>query len=197
MGEEECRRIRTDCRDELGSSWDEVARRAGGVELASEAVLTGAAAAGLRDLRPPPADHLDLLEGLEEVLADPVDALSWAIGGEALWSRRETELAEAAIDRIPDWLDDDGYEIRWHEAIADIATRAATEWHARRLVWLVEQARRQLPYDRFPRTTTAVRSGCERFEVDPASRPRLAALLLEDTIGIARTAELRETLLAA
>jgi hypothetical protein len=160
-------------------------------------VLAGAAAAGVRDLRPPPTDVLELLEELDEVLAEPLDALSWVIGGEALWSRRETELVESGVHRIPDWLDDDAYEARWRETIVDFAAGAATEWHARRLARLVERARRRLPYDGFPATTAAVSAGCERFDADTASRARLAALLLEDTIGTSTAEETREALLAA
>jgi hypothetical protein len=196
IGDEERRRILAVNRDELGASWDELALRAG-AELVNGAVLAGAAAAGVRDLRPPPTDVLELLEELDEVLAEPLDALSWVIGGEALWSRRETELVESGIHRIPDWLDDDAYEARWRETIVDFAAGAATEWHARRLARLVERARRRLPYDGFPATTAAVSAGCERFDADTASRARLAALLLEDTIGTSTAEETREALLAA
>ena len=180
---DEARRIVESCLALYPTEWSALAARCQSEQDALTALLGGAVAAGIRDLRPAEPADLELVDASDDLAGDPFEALALCLDGGQLWDLAEGREAERAIDAIPDWVDDYAYEHRWREALHDITARCTTDWHRRRLARLVARIGEQLPYEGFPRASLAIVSGCEQFAADEAFRLRLAATLLGDMVG--------------
>jgi hypothetical protein len=187
--QEERDRIVRAQRDAAPGEWGRLVEGLGDEELAEQALVAGSVVAALRDRRPPDPLRLELVDELERLQEDPCEALAMALAAEALWSLEESRRAEAAVAAIPDELDDDAYGERWEEVLAREAERMTTGWHRERLEWLVARLRAQAigPY---AKAAAAIAEGCARFERDEELRRRLAAMLLADSLGRVRLAEL-------
>jgi SEC-C motif len=183
LGLDEPARILAACLELVPDDWERLSARCDDDRDAVGALLGGAVAAGIRDHRPVERIAVETIEESDDLAQDSCNALGLCLDGEDLWSRAEGAAAEAAIEAIPDWVDDDAYEDRWREILAASAARLQTDWHRRRLARLVRRVERQLPFDGFPRANAAVRSGCEAFADDEQVRRRLGAMLLGDLIG--------------
>lgn len=197
MGDEEAVRIVSVFLELLPDEWDALSARCADDREAVGALLGGAVAAGIRDLRPVDRDLILIVEESDDLVDDPLEALATCLDGEQLWDRREGAAADRAIGAIPDWLDDDAYDVRWHATLASTAVELASDWHRRRLARLVARIERALPLPAFPKASAAIRRGCEQFAVDDATRARLAATLLGDMVGRETLDTVRAGLLAA
>ena len=188
---DEMRRIVESCLALYSAEWSALVARCQSEHDALTALLGGAVAAGIRDHRPPEPANLELVDTSDDLTGDPLEALALCLDGGQLWDPAEGREADRAIDAIPDWVGDDVYELRWRQALDDIAARRTTDWHRLRLRRLVARINEQLPYEGFPRASTAIRVGCEQFAADEAFRSRLAATLLSDLVGRDQLRELR------
>jgi SEC-C motif len=188
---DEARRIVESCLALYPAEWSALVARCQSERDALAALLGGAVAAGIRDHRSPEPADLELVDSSDDLAGDPFEALALCLDGGQLWEPAEGREAERAIDAIPDWVDDDVYESRWQGALDDIAARCTTDWHRRRLARLVVRIGEQLPYEGFPRASTAIRAGYEQFAADEAFGLRLAATLLGDMVGRDQLRELR------
>lgn len=191
LGADESRRIVEACLELYPDEWSALVSRCPSEHDALAALLGGAVAAGIRDFRLPERFALATVEASDDLAGDPFEALALCLEGSRLWSTEEGLEAERAIDAIPDWVDDDVYELRWQEALDDVASRRTTHWHRRRLARLVARIEARLPFEGFPRASAAILSGCEQFAADEAFRLRLAATLLGDLVGYEQLRELR------
>jgi len=191
LGLDEPVRIVEACFELFPDAWSVLAPACGSERDAVGALLGGSVAAGIRDFRPPERFAVETVETADDLAGDPFEALAMCLEGSQLWSPGEGRQAERAIDLIPDWVDDDEHERRWHEALERCAARGVTDWHRRRLARLVARIGEQLPYEGFPRASAAILSGCEQFAADGAFRLRLAAILLGDMVGRDQIRELR------
>jgi hypothetical protein len=154
-----------------------------GDEPAAEAVVfIGVVMAALQELRAVDSSVLELIEESEDVRTDPVFALALALVATDLWSIAEATAAEEALAAIPDFLDDDAYEILWIAAIEAKAARLWSPRHERRLARLVERLSAQLPIAGRANASAVLADGCDRFERDAEVRLRLAAMLLADSL---------------
>jgi hypothetical protein len=160
------------------------------------ALLGGAVAAGIRDLRPTERWAIETVEASDDLAGDPFEALAMCLDGDRLWDLDDGVLAERRIDAIPGWVGDDEYERRWQDALQVVATDLATGWHERRSAQLVKRVERQLPFTGFPRGSAAIGAGCQAFASDEAFRRRLAATLLGDLVGSGLIDALRAKLVA-
>jgi hypothetical protein len=181
-------RIGREYTGEFPDAWRSLVADFGDEAGARKAVVAGAVAAALGE--PPQLDGvaLELLDEYESLRSDPADALAVALDATCLWSIAEASLAEEAVARIPDWIDDDAYELRWKEALAHEATRFWTPRHERRLGVLVQRIRVQLPVAGHALASDVLAEACAAFEHDVRFRERLPAMLLADSLG-----PLRET----
>jgi len=197
LGSGESRRIVEACLALYPDEWSKLAARCQSEHDALTALLGGAVIAGIRDHRSTEPFDLELVEESDDLAGDPFEALAICLDGGQLWEPAEGREAERAIGAIPDWVDDEAYELRWEEVLGDTAARRTTDWHRRRLARLVWRVRKQLPYEGFPRASTAILSGCDQFVAAKAFRLRLAATLLGDMVGRDLTQRLRAALFAA
>jgi hypothetical protein len=197
LGLDEPARILAACLDLHGDEWERLSARCASNRDAVGALLGGAVAAGIRDHRPVERLMVETIEESSGLAQDPCEAMGLCLDGEQLWTREDGAEAEATIDAIPDWVDDDAYADRWREILDATAARLQTDWHRRRLARLVRRVQRQLPFDGFPRASAAVLSGCEAFAVDEQARRRLGAMLLGDLIGRDELEAMRAMLFAA
>lgn len=179
LPEREIARLGELARDELGETWSQACADLGEANVL-QALLLGAAAAGLRE-RPLVPAGVDALERLEGRLRDPCDALALVVDPCALWSVREAEDAAAVIDP----LDDDPTSIA-----AATVRRLWTGSHEQRLRYLAGRVREELPLERSPVASAALERACRRFARSRRSRRRLAALLLAAAAHIAGDAGL-------
>ncbi len=196
LGDDEAVRIVSACLEHLPEAWEALSGRCADDRAAVSALLGGSVAAGIRDLRPPDRDLIEIVEESDSLVDDPLEALATCLDGEQLWDRREGAEADRAIRAIPDWLDDDAYDERWTEVLDATAARLATDWHRRRLTRLVARVELQLPFAGLPKASASVGRGCERFAADNATRSRLAAVLLGDMVGLDQFDALRRLLAA-
>jgi hypothetical protein len=173
---------------QFSDAWRSLVADFGDEAGAHEAVVAGTVAAALGEPRRLDGLALELLDEYESLRADPADALAVALDATCLWSIAEASLAEAALARIPDWIDDDAYELRWKETLAHEATRFWTPRHERRLGVLVRRIRAQLPVAAHAVASVVLAEACAAFEHDARFRERLPAILLADSLG-----PLRET----
>jgi hypothetical protein len=183
LGFDEPQRILLACLDLYPDVWSSLSARCGSDRDAVGALLGGAVAAGIRDFRYPERFAVETVEAADDLSGDPFEALAMCLEGSQLWGREEGREAERAIDLIPDWVDDDEHERRWHEALRNTAPRLSTAWHSDRLRRLVGRVEQQLPFDGFPRASAAIETGCRHFAAEEDFRLQLAAVLLGDMIG--------------
>ncbi len=191
IGGDEPERILATCLDLFPDEWSALSARSVSERDALAALLGGAVVAGIRDFRYPERFAVETVEASDDLSGDPFEALAMCLEGSQLWSPAEGLEAERAIAAIPDWVDDDVYEIRWQEALRITAPRLVTEWHRRRLARIVGRIERQLPFEGFPRASAAIQAGCGQFAADERFRARLAATLLGDMVGSEQLRELR------
>lgn len=197
LGSDESRRIVEACVALYPDEWSTLAARCRSEHDALGALLGGAVIAGIRDHCLTEPLDLELVEESDDLAGDPFEALAICLDGGQLWEPADGRAAERAIAAIPDWVDDEAYELRWEETLGELAARCTTDWHRRRLARLVRRVRKQLPYEGFPRASAAIMAGCEQFEAAEAFRLRLSASLLGDLVGRDLTRRLRAELFAA
>ena len=151
-------------------------------------VVAGAIVAALGEAPAVEPMALALIEAREDLRADPAEVLALALDPTDLWSIAEATVTDDALAQIPEVLDDDAYEVVWTATIEAEATRHWSPRHERRLVRLVNRVRAQLPVAA-PSGTASVaiaEACCAALERDPEVRPRLAALLLADSVSLLR-----------
>jgi SEC-C motif len=148
-------------------------------EEVAAALLLGAVGAGIADRRRGELD-VDILDLIGT--DDPLEDLALAIGGECLWEWSDGEAVARELALIPDWVDDDVYDVRWVAAHRALAERLRTGWHEARLELLVRRVEEQLPVSGFPAASAALAEGCRRFAADGEFRAALAAALLSDVL---------------
>lgn len=185
-------RVRIANADDEGSAtiWQSFFDELGDDELVARAMVTGAAAAAVRERFPPERRTLEALEQLEELRRDPCTALASALEGGDLWSLHESVQADAALAALPEGLDDEEYEQRWEEAISAEAARLGTSWHRERLGELVRRLQSQLPLSGFPAASAALSEACAAYDRDPGLRAELAVALLADSLTRIRFGQL-------
>jgi hypothetical protein len=124
------------------------------------------------------------------IAGDPVAALAIALVAADLWSIAEATAADEAPAEIPDFLDDNAYEILWIAAIEAEAARLWSRRHERRLARLVERLKAQLPIAGRANASAVLADGCASFERDEEVRLRLAAMLLADSLDRLQQAQI-------
>ncbi len=168
---------------EFPSVWRSLVDDLGDEAEAEEAVFVGALVAALQEVRAVDPSVLELIEENEIILRNPVEALAMALEATDLWSIAEANAADEVLAKIPDFLDDDAYEILWIAAIEAEAQRLWSPRHAARLALLVERLGTQLPIAGHADVSAVLADGCSGFERDGDVRIRLAAMLLADSLG--------------
>jgi hypothetical protein len=181
LGEEERRRIVRECARRQRHVWRTLVREVGSAERAAEALISGAVVAAAVERMPPASGRLAYLE--EGAVTDPAEALALALRPDDLWSVVETAELGEALAGVDTGLDEEVYELHVEAAAALTARRLATSWHAKRLGVLVERVALQLPYPGHPRASSALARACGAFDRHPAVGPRLATLLLVDSLS--------------
>jgi hypothetical protein len=176
--------------------WNALSARCTSDRDAVSAVLCGSVAAGIRELRPPDRDLVELIDVDDLLAADSFEALALCLDGADVWDDAEAREADRAIEAIPDWLDDDAYEARWSDVLAEAAGALATDWHRRRLARLVGRIERWLPFAGLPRAGAAVAEACAEFASEEGFRQRLLVATLEDVAGRDLFRQLRASLAA-
>ena len=175
---------------EFPGVWRSLVDDLGDEAEAEEVVFIGAVVAALEEVRAVDPSVLELIEENEVILGNPVEALALALEATDLWSIAEATLADEALAKIPDVLDDDAYEILW---IATIEAEAARLWsprHEGRLARLVERLSAQLPIAGRANASAVLADGCAGFERDEEVRFRLAAMLLADSLDPLQQAQI-------
>jgi hypothetical protein len=168
---------------EFPGVWRSLVDDIGDEHEAEEVVFFGAVVAALQEVRTVNPSILELIEEDEGVAGDPVEALALALVATDLWSIAEADAVDETLAKIPDFLDDGGYEILWIAAIEAEAARLWSPRHERRLARLVERLSEQLPIAGRANASSVLADGCAGFERDPEVRLRLAAMLLADSLG--------------
>lgn len=180
----------------------------GNAELVERALLAGAVAAALDERQRPGSRWLQLLEERTELRADPAETLALALEAGDVWSLRESAEADDALASIDEDalmaeidadLDDelwdetyDGlYRARWKNVLGREAERLASKDHRKRLARLVARLARFEPCACHPRAWEGIAAACTAFDRDARLRARVLALLLEDSLGRLRQADLR------
>jgi hypothetical protein len=192
----ERRRIERRRGRECAAAWALLAAGLDDEELATEFLLAGGVVAVLGERRLPDPDALELIEEEPDVRADPCESLAFAIDECDLWSIAEGFEADGRLAAIPDELDDDAYDARWHDVLAAAAADLETRWHRDRLELLVGRLRERLPIESHPVASAVLADACERFRSDTVFRRRLAALLLSDMLDHVRDVHVRASLAA-
>ncbi len=168
---------------EFPGVWRSLVDDLGDEHEAEEVVFVGAVVAALEEVRAVDPSVLELIETNEVIAGRPVEALALALDATDLWSIAEAAVADEALAKIPDFLDDDAYEILWIAAIEAEAARLWSLRHEGRLARLVERLRTQLPIAGRANVSRVLADGCAAFECDGEVRITLAALLLADSLG--------------
>lgn len=175
---------------EFPGVWRSLVDDLGDEHEAEEVVFIGALVAALKEVRTVDPRVLELIEENEVVRTDPVSALALALVATDLWSIAEATAADEALAKVPDFLDDDAYEILWIDAIKAEAARLWSPRHERRLARIVERLSAQVPIAGRPNASAVLADGCAGFERDGEVRLRLAAMLLTDSLGPLRQAQI-------
>jgi hypothetical protein len=168
---------------EFPSVWRSLVDDLGDEAEAEQVVFVGALVAALEEVRAVDPSVLERIEEDDVFLGDPAGALAMALEATDLWSIAEATAADEALAKIPDFLDDDAYEILWMAAIEAEAARLWSARHTGRLALLVERLRTQLPIAGHADASAVLADGCAGFECDGELRIRLAAMLLADSLG--------------
>jgi SEC-C motif len=192
LGKQEIERIVTACFGLFREEWEELSGLVADEREALGALLAGAVAAGIRDCAPIGGGWIADIEDDEELASDPARSLGYLLEGEMLWEIADGDVATAALRRVPDWVDDDVYDVEFWVVLDATAAELGTDWHRARLARLVDRIRGELPFAGYPRATAALERACRRFVDDPAVPVRLAATLLSDMLGRRRYDEIRE-----
>jgi hypothetical protein len=175
---------------EFPSVWRSLVDDLGDEAEAEEVVFVGALVAALQEVRAVDPVVLELIEDNEVFTGDAVEALAIALVATDLWSIAEATAADEALAKVPDFLDDDAYEILWIAAIKGEAARLWSPRHERRLARLVERLSAQLPIAGRANACAVLADGCAGFERDPELRFKLAALLLADSLDPLQQAQI-------
>jgi hypothetical protein len=170
--------------------WRSLVDDLGDEHEAEEAVFIGALVAALEEVRAVDPSVLEPIEENDVIAGDPVAALAIALVAADLWSIAETTAADEALAEIPDFLDDNAYEILWIAAIEAEAARLWSRRHERRLARLVERLKAQLPIAGRAKASAVLADGCASFERDEEVRLRLAAMLLAESLDPLQQAQL-------
>ena len=186
----ECERIVRAHAQEFPGVWRSLVDDLGDEHEAEQVVFIGAVVAALEEVRAVDASVLELIEENEVVAGDPVEALAMALVATDLWSIAEATAADDVLATIPDFLDDDAYEILWIAAIEAEAARLWSTRHERRLARLVERLSAQLPIAGRANASAVLAKGCAGFERDGEVRLRLAARLLADSLDPVQQAQI-------
>ena len=179
--EERARIVRAHAQ-EFPGVWRSLVDDLGDEHEAEEVVFVGAVVAALKEVRAVDPIVLELIEANEVVTGDAVEALAMALVATDLWSIAEATAADEALAKVPDFSDDDAYEILWIAAIKAEAARLWSPRHERRLARLVERLSAQLPIAGRANASEVLADGCAGFERDGEVRLRLAAILLADSL---------------
>jgi hypothetical protein len=181
---------------EFPDVWRSLVDDLGNEAEAEHVVLLGAVAAALDEVRAVDPGVLELIEVDEDVRTDPVLALALALVATDLWSIAEATATDDALAKIPDFVNDDAYELLWTAAIEAEATRLWSPRHERRLARLVERLRATLPIAGHADVSAALADACTAFERDEEVKMRLAAMLLADSLGPLRHVQIHAALAA-
>ena len=187
--EERARIVRAHAQ-EFPGVWRSLVDDLGDEHEAEEVVFVGALVAALEEVRAADPIVLELIEENEVVTGEAVEALAMALVATDLWSIAEATAADEALAKVPDFLDDDAYEILWIAAIKAEAARLWSPRHERRLARLVERLSAQLPIAGRANASAVLADGCAGFERDPEVRLKLAALLLADSLDPLQQAQI-------
>ncbi len=187
--EERARIVRAHAQ-EFPGVWRSLVDDLGDEAEAEEVVFVGALVAALEEVRAADPIVLELIEENEVVTGEAVEALAMALVATDLWSIAEATAADEALAKVPDFLDDDAYEILWIAAIKAEAARLWSPRHERRLARLVERLSAQLPIAGRANASAVLADGCAGFERDPEVRLKLAALLLADSLDPLQQAQI-------
>jgi hypothetical protein len=187
--EAERQRIARTHAEEFPGVWRSLVDDLGDEAEAEQAVVIGAIVAVLGETRTVDQMILELIEADKEVAADPAEALALALEATDLWSIAEATALDDALTEIPDFLDDNAYELLWTAAIRSEAARLWSPRHERRLIRLVERLRAELPIAGSPNASAVLAKACSVFERDEVVRMKVAALLLADSLGPLQQAE--------
>jgi SEC-C motif len=158
--------------------WRGLVEDAGGSDVAERVAITGAVTAALTEPREPYAAHLAFVVDEE----DPAEALALALDGTNLWSIGEATLLDEALAAIDDGLADSVYEKVWDAMLDEAAQVFWSDAHARRLEILIQRLRASLPTLKPAQASRVLAEACDAFAEHEDVRPRLAAMLLTDTL---------------
>jgi hypothetical protein len=175
---------------EFPTVWRSLVDDLGDEAEAEEVDFIGAVVAGLQEVRAVDPSVLELIEENKVIAGHPVEALAVALVATDLWSIAEATAADEALAKVPDFVDDDAYEILWIAAIKAEAARLWSPRHERRLARLVERLSAQLPIDGRANASAVLADGCAGVERDPEVRLKLAALLLADSLDPLQEAQI-------
>jgi hypothetical protein len=175
---------------EFPTVWRSLVDDLGDEAEAEEVDFIGAVVAGLQEVRAVDPSVLELIEENKVIAGHPVEALAMALVATDLWSIAEATAADEALAKVPDFVDDDAYEILWIAAIKAEAARLWSPRHERRLARLVERLSAQLPIDGRANASAVLADGCAGVERDPEVRLKLAALLLADSLDPLQEAQI-------
>jgi hypothetical protein len=176
---------------EFPAVWRSLLEDYGDEAEAKQAVVVGAIVAALGEAaRTVDPTVLELIEECRDVRNDPAEALALVLEATDLWSVAEATAVDDALAEIPDDFDDDAYELLWTATIEAQASRLWSPRHERRLVRLVERLAAQLPDVESADASAVLTAACAAFERNDGLRPRLAAMLLADSLGWLRRADL-------
>lgn len=177
--------------------WQAFVDDLGGLADAERLVLSGAVVAALQERRTLDPDVLELIEEQgDELEDDPAEMLALVVEPTDLWNVAEATEINEAFACIPDFVDDDVYEVLWNAAVEREFSRSWSERHERRLFRLVRRVHRQLKFVESGAARELVAGACAAFDRDQGVRRKLAALLLADSVDALPPAEALDALAA-
>jgi hypothetical protein len=175
---------------EFPELWQSLIDDLGDEDEAERIVLAGTVVAALQEPRTIDSDVLELIEEQGgELRDDPAELLALVVHAVDLWSVADASDLDEALALIPDFLDDDAYDVLWHAAIEFAMRESWSARHERRLARLVRRVEMQLENVERPAARDLLTEACAAFHRDQGTRRRLASLLLADSVDCLPTAE--------
>lgn len=170
--------------------WQSFVDDLGDEDEAERIVLAGAVLAALQEPRTIDSDVLELIEEQGgELRDDPAELLALVVHAGDLWSVADASDLDEALALVPDFLDDNTFDVMWHAAIELAMRESWSARHERRLARLVRRVEVQLEHVERLAARDLLMEACDEFQRDEGARRRLGSLLLADSVDCLPTAK--------